>query len=317
VKLSREMYTVELVSSTSDGDSVNTGVYTGLLARMSADERPWLVGIHCVSHRLELAIKDSILKQKVFVECNDFMQTLHYFFKNSGRSKRLFHKLALVEDVLVYCVPKVHGTRFVGHVHRGLDHLLKNWIMLCMYFENQLSDKKLRASHAKIRDLLKKLRSWKMLVICSLLKSILEIITTLSLQMEKGELQVCDILPAIDKTKARLNDDVLEASTVTYLEESCGFKLDDDSPIMSCKLVKRGHMRRLEKNREFKSIVYEGGLTDSAYNDASCQKLKEDVTDALNSCVDPRFNSFQSGVFEHLHWIDPANWTDTKTAQVP
>ena len=42
--------------------TANTGVYNGLMTEMKADGRQWLLIIHCVSHRIELAIKDSHLK---------------------------------------------------------------------------------------------------------------------------------------------------------------------------------------------------------------------------------------------------------------
>ena len=47
-----------------------------------------IVTIHSVSHRLELAIQDSLLRHKEFVQVKDFMQTLFYLFKQSGKLMR-------------------------------------------------------------------------------------------------------------------------------------------------------------------------------------------------------------------------------------
>ena len=51
-------YEKKVISVTSDGASVNTGIYRGVLTQLKR-ERPWLTTIHCVNHRIELARKDS------------------------------------------------------------------------------------------------------------------------------------------------------------------------------------------------------------------------------------------------------------------
>ena len=61
---------------------------------MKACGRPWLLTIHCVSHRLELAIKDSLLKHSEFVSVKDMMITIFYVMKQSRKFKRQFHATA-------------------------------------------------------------------------------------------------------------------------------------------------------------------------------------------------------------------------------
>ena len=63
------------------------------------DEGMWsslfkLLTIHCVSHRLALAIKDSLLKHPEFVSVNEIMSTIFYVMKQSGKFKRQFHVTA-------------------------------------------------------------------------------------------------------------------------------------------------------------------------------------------------------------------------------
>lgn len=111
LKLDHSEFITGMVSATSDGAGVNPCVYNGLLAQLRKDERPWLVSIHCVSHRMELAVTDSMLKQKTFVELKDFMILLYYLFKRSGNLKRLLKNMGIVHDVCINTFPKVHGTR--------------------------------------------------------------------------------------------------------------------------------------------------------------------------------------------------------------
>ena len=43
----------------SDGASVNSGLKSGLIT-LFKEERPWITFVWCLSHRLELALKDSL-----------------------------------------------------------------------------------------------------------------------------------------------------------------------------------------------------------------------------------------------------------------
>ncbi|XP_041464249.1 uncharacterized protein LOC121415170 [Lytechinus variegatus] len=131
LKLEKEQYINVMVGATSDGASVNTGLYNGLLTQFKK-ERTWLVTVHCVSHRVELALKDSLMKSKEFKDVQDFMIGIYYSMKKSGELKRQLKDFGKIH-VSVYTFPKVHGTRFVGHQRAGVEALLNNWIRVSMH----------------------------------------------------------------------------------------------------------------------------------------------------------------------------------------
>ena len=54
---------------------------------MMVEQRSWLVIIHCINHRLELAIKDAVSDINNFQDCDKFYLTLIFLFKNSGKLK--------------------------------------------------------------------------------------------------------------------------------------------------------------------------------------------------------------------------------------
>ncbi|CAM1308543.1 Uncharacterised protein at_DN2367, partial [Pycnogonum litorale] len=173
--LPADKYTNSLVSMTADGASVNFGQYNGLLTQMT-QTRPWLLKIHCISHRLELAIKDSILKEKQFSEVKDFMQTIYYLFKQSGKIKHHFEEYgSKVLNATVYIFPKVTGTRFVAHVRRGLRHLLHNWGVLYAVCEDCISstDPNMRGIKPKLQGVLKKLKNGSFLLSAAMLMQLL------------------------------------------------------------------------------------------------------------------------------------------------
>ena len=79
-------YETKLVSLTTDGASVNTGkISAGLMTRFAL-ERDWFVQIHCINHRVELAIKDA-LKETKFKDIDNFYQSNFNVLTNSGKIK--------------------------------------------------------------------------------------------------------------------------------------------------------------------------------------------------------------------------------------
>eukprot|EP00057_Strongylocentrotus_purpuratus_P007735 XP_011662209.1 PREDICTED: uncharacterized protein LOC105437382 [Strongylocentrotus purpuratus] len=47
------------VASAADGAAVNFGERSGILTRFQREDAPWLIKMHCIAHRLELALKDA------------------------------------------------------------------------------------------------------------------------------------------------------------------------------------------------------------------------------------------------------------------
>ena len=57
---------IGIIGAGADGASVNFCCHRGMVTQLKQD-MPWLVGVHCVAHRLELAIKDAV-KDSFFVK---------------------------------------------------------------------------------------------------------------------------------------------------------------------------------------------------------------------------------------------------------
>ncbi len=72
----------------ADGASVNFGPQSGVLTRMQQNQMEWLIKIHCVAHRLELAIgdafKNTYFKNEVHLI---FVKTYYHFNQISDMRK--------------------------------------------------------------------------------------------------------------------------------------------------------------------------------------------------------------------------------------
>ncbi|XP_076349202.1 60 kDa heat shock protein, mitochondrial-like isoform X2 [Tachypleus tridentatus] len=70
-----------IVCLTADGAAVSFGTNKGLVNRLKV-QKPYLIGIHCVSHRLELASKKTIKDIPYLDSIQTFLENLWKFYDN-------------------------------------------------------------------------------------------------------------------------------------------------------------------------------------------------------------------------------------------
>ena len=208
-------YREKVVSATADGANVNLGVYSGVLTQMK-QERDWLVIIHRANYRLELALKDAVKQFQPFREIDSFYKDLWNLFKNSGKLKAEVKKASEALDITHYTLPKIHGTRFLNHIRRGLAKLLHNWPSYIVAFDNALASRKgyTLETKAKIAGFSKKFKSYPFL--CKVAGYILEIMGPLSLVFEKHDLMAFEIPLAVETVIDTLEEIKENSSSSDY-----------------------------------------------------------------------------------------------------
>nr|XP_054749696.1 zinc finger protein 862-like [Lytechinus pictus] len=311
LKLEKERYINVMVGATSDGASVNTGLYNGLLTQFKK-ERTWLVTVHCVSHRVELALKDSLMKSKEFKDVQDFMIGIYYSMKKSGELKRQLKDFGKIHDVSVYTFPKVHGTRFVGHQRAGVEALLNNWVPLAETLESVCASRK-HNNCAKLLGYLKKLKSYNFLCSVCLYKGFLDAITPLSQRFQKGDLFLFEIQNYVDQAKSHItdlmDDDYDHTNPIDCYAGSL-LRFDNDSNSVVAKLPELGHTKRKPENREYREIKL--SLTGCTGHSTlrHMNKLRSATVPRVNDALCSRFdlNEPNCEILKDMKWIDPANW---------
>lgn len=251
LKLPRDLYITKQISATADGAEVNFGQYSGVLTQMKNDSRPWLLPIHCVSHKVELGIKDSTKKIKEFEQVQQLMVTVYYTMKTSGKFQRHFYETAEILNVQVYRFGKVLGTRFVNHNRNGVQTLLNNYIPLILAIENSIAHNPNRSISAKLRAMLKKLKDPNFLAAACLYKQLLDTVATLSLLFEQNDVLAYQVMPAVEATISRLETILTKKENVLELEEFT-FTGQEIQKVLS----KPGHIKRKSENREHVQVRY-------------------------------------------------------------
>ena len=305
-------YRTKLVSSTADGANVNMGKYNGALTLMKKD-RPWLILIHCMNHRIELAIKDTIKLMHQYEECDQLYKTIFYLFKNSGKLKDETKKACEALNITFYPLKKLNGTRFVTHRRRGFTSLLQIWPGIITAFNNALSSNGSKPeTKAKIRGVLAKLEDYRILCRVAGYLDVLEAISPLSLIFEKKTLMAYEVKPAVEKAKENFIEMSKENTSDAISSFLHKFSINKDGKVTSL-YPEAGHERKLLKNRKYIEVELELKFIDpSAIESALATRSKS--IDLLVVLLEERFSSFiENEVINAMTWIDPKLWEEDRS----
>ena len=132
-------YETKLIAATADGAAVNFGHIQGLMTRLCA-ERNWLLKIHCINHCIELAVKDAVKKSQ-FKKIEDFYNANFSLLEASGKIKSEVANAATTLGIQAYSLPKLKGTRFIGHRLTAIQRLVDMWSAFDLAYENIVADK--------------------------------------------------------------------------------------------------------------------------------------------------------------------------------
>ncbi|TRY59464.1 hypothetical protein DNTS_024407 [Danionella cerebrum] len=113
------------VAMGADGAAVNLGKRGGVSVKLQEEAGKHIIPFHCMPHRLELALlsaqKDSPWVGNVYNLLHIIWKTYHF----SSKSRRELKCLGVKMGVSVNNPSGVKGTRWLPHVSRALDVLLK------------------------------------------------------------------------------------------------------------------------------------------------------------------------------------------------
>ncbi|XP_013391821.1 zinc finger protein 862-like [Lingula anatina] len=178
-----------MVGMGCDGASNMLGSKSGLASRLQSDN-PELVTVHCLCHRLELAMKDvtKVHCKKLYDRVMTVMIGLHYFYKKSHKNKKGLQRAWDTLKIQGTLPPKVTGTRWICHVSRGVDNILHNFPAYELHLSN--------ASHenAKAEGLVKILLQKEIVLFMLVLQDLLDPLMRLSLKLQSDEVTLADAM---------------------------------------------------------------------------------------------------------------------------
>jgi len=73
VEFGLQHWKLQTVAFGSDRGSVYVGTSNGVVAKLRV-EMPWLVGVHCIPHRLDLSVLDALKDEQQLTDVQEMLQ---------------------------------------------------------------------------------------------------------------------------------------------------------------------------------------------------------------------------------------------------
>ena len=190
-----------LISIATDGAAVLTGRVGGLVTKLKQDF-PKVQSIHCLAHRLELAVKDCL---KEVAGCNKFeffVAKLYALYHQSSKNARLLQEAAAELNMQILKIGQIFTIRWVASSFQTVKAVWKDYPALARQFKTATDDTSSRSDteRQKFRGLHKLLTSAGFLADLATMKDVLQELQSLLLKLQRRETSLVDASCYIQQT---------------------------------------------------------------------------------------------------------------------
>lgn len=189
-----------LISIATDGAAALTGKNSGLVVRLK-EKFPNVQSVHCMAHRLELAVKDALKQAPGTNQFEIFISKLYSLYNQSTRNARLLREAAAELDIQILRIGQIFTIRWVASSFETVKAVWKDFPALALHFKTASEDTSRNdLDRQKYRGLLKHLANSGFVEDLAVMKDILRELQGLSLKLQKREVSLVDSSLAIQQT---------------------------------------------------------------------------------------------------------------------
>ncbi|XP_058841147.1 E3 SUMO-protein ligase KIAA1586-like [Acipenser ruthenus] len=273
-----------LVAFASDGASVMLGKKSGVAKRIS-DMYPNIVVWHCLNHRLELAVADSVSETTGMNHFHSFMDKLYSVYSRSALNQQELRNCAKELDAVLRKIGRVLDVRWVSSSFRTVSAVWESFEVLSTHFKAAVSSKRTSAERATYSGLLKRLCSPEFLIDLgvmydalyelSLLSEILQKRTTTLVYADKMARRTVRIFESMNEN---VGTKTLEAQ-IAAMEGTFKSTVLTSNP----KHVKINHKQFLTKlaNHMKERLFTTTASNEKASSEVNCQKYESLLSELL------------------------------------
>ena len=275
-----------LVGFGADGASVMMGRQNGVLKKIK-DDVPHLIEMHCVAHKLELAILDAFKDESILTELKDLLQGIYKHYHYSPKALRELNELAQVLELSVLKPVSLLGTRWTPHLHRGLKVFLHNFGIIYTHFQNTAAQGNGASAvmQGRARKITTQMSDFKQVLFMHFMLDALDVVSHLSLVMQKDAVTLAEVKDSIERTRLSMQALVVRP----------GAKL---SQFLEAVGDHGNHFKGVELNRQDGDI-------------AAFTRLKERVIGSMVAYVNTRFaNVNTNDVIAAFDMFNTSLWPD-------
>ncbi|KAJ8340716.1 hypothetical protein SKAU_G00353490 [Synaphobranchus kaupii] len=124
----------KLVACATDGAAVMTGAKRGVVSQLRG-RKAYIVGVHCMAHRPELAYADAIRGNTLSKKVEELLSGLYVFYHKSCLNRANLKKSFAAVELNVLMPTRIGGTRWVSHLLRTSDQFLRGYKGIAHHLE--------------------------------------------------------------------------------------------------------------------------------------------------------------------------------------
>ena len=198
----------KLVAASFDGARVNMG-HTAGVARLLENDCGQLVIVHCVAHRLELAITDAMRNVKYEKTFTTILKKVYSYYHSSPKRTKELKAVGDLLDEKILSHINLYGIRWLQSTHQAVKVLLNNLVAVISHMEKAaLSEPDIVAS--KLKGYLRFLKSERFVRFLCFMQDIMSVLAHTSEKFQLRFISVRDVICSLDKTKRKLNKMISE-----------------------------------------------------------------------------------------------------------
>ena len=177
---------MKTVGMSTDGAAVMVGVRSGVVTRIKADV-PHLLSVHCVAHRLELGIKDTINQVAYLKKVDGLLSSIYKFYSNSPLNWYNLKETGAAFNIKVLKPANVTGTRWIPHYERAAKAIKQNWPCLLAHLDSVSANGQSDDAKAKATGLARLLRSFEFVYFFQFFLDVCKILARMSFQFQAND----------------------------------------------------------------------------------------------------------------------------------
>lgn len=134
------------------------------MAKRISDMYPNIVVWHCLNHRLELAVADSVSETTGMNHFHSFVDKLYPVYRRSALNQQELRNCAKELDAVLRTIGRVLDVRWFSSSFRTVSAVWESFEVLSAHFKAAVSSKRTSAERATYSGLLKRLCSPEFLI---------------------------------------------------------------------------------------------------------------------------------------------------------
>ena len=270
----------------SDGASAMVGEGKGVVGRLTRDENPFLVAVHCICHRLALASADAADLIDFATIYEKFLNNIYsHFSRSTNRTQRWREMCEKIEGSWTKLVHSCQ-TRWLSR-DGAVTAVVKHLQSLVEYFKQQDGSKELDED-AVVHALGLQLTNFQIVSGLFFFADVLQVLATTSRRFQKVEHDLAPILKAVDELKKFLRRGYASNS---MMDEEANFS--SPKPLAQCgglslKEIAKA-IQNIDTSKEFATTIRSHSIEGKAGDVDKLERLVSHFTGALYQRICDRF----------------------------